>query len=61
MERVFYEMGVGRMTSLHDFYQARVIKYRDNLLARCQALQQDYERLKTEGLQLDESILSGYI
>lgn len=55
MERVFHEMGFGSMTSLHDFYQKRVLQYRDKCEARSLSLVQQYQallptlRTETEG------------
>lgn len=53
MERVFHEMGFGSMTSMHDFYQKRVLQYRDKCEARSLSLVQQYRALlptlKTEG------------
>ncbi|XP_046676176.1 STAGA complex 65 subunit gamma-like [Homalodisca vitripennis] len=45
MERVFHEMGLGSVTRLHDFYQSRVLQYRDQCQEKCQKLVQQYEAL----------------
>ncbi|XP_054283787.1 STAGA complex 65 subunit gamma isoform X2 [Macrosteles quadrilineatus] len=43
MERVFHEMGLGSVVSLHDYYQTRVLKYRDKCKAECEDLLKKYQ------------------
>jgi hypothetical protein len=45
MERVFYEMGVGSVRTLHGFYQTRVLKYHERMIDECNALQDKYASL----------------
>ena len=46
MEQVFHEMGIGSVTTLHDFYQTRVLKYHDNMMEMCKHLVAQYDKLK---------------
>ena len=46
MEQVFYEMGIGSVTELHDFYQSRIVNYHSNTLASCKQLLKEYNKLK---------------
>ena len=39
-------MGSGSVTSLHEFYHARVINYREHVQAMCTQLAKEYEKLK---------------
>lgn len=45
MERVFYEMGVGSVRTLHEFYQTRVLKYHERVLNKCASLHDEYSSL----------------
>lgn len=45
MERVFYEMGVGSVKTLHGFYQTRVLKYHEMMINKCNSLQDEYASL----------------
>ncbi|KAJ9580648.1 hypothetical protein L9F63_024171 [Diploptera punctata] len=45
MERVFYDMGIGSMTVLHEFYQRRVLRYHKRMLEICNVLQEEYAGL----------------
>lgn len=45
MERVFYEMGVGSVRTLHEFYQTRVLKYHERMLQECNTLHNEYASL----------------
>ena len=51
------EMGIGSKASLHEFYQTRVICYHDNMVKKCQALQQEYENMKNPDYKFDEGKL----
>lgn len=44
MERVFFEMGLGSVTSLHDFYQTRIIAYREEKKLECLKLMDEYKQ-----------------
>jgi len=46
IEEVFHEMGLGSVTSLHDFYHSRIIKHQKNIEKTCQQLMAEYEKLK---------------
>lgn len=45
MERVFHEIGFGSMTRMHDFYQKRVLQYRNQCEARSLRLVRQYQAL----------------
>jgi len=45
MERVFYEMGVGSVRTLHRFYQIRVLRYYEQVLNKCASLHDEYSSL----------------
>ncbi|XP_048243759.1 STAGA complex 65 subunit gamma-like isoform X1 [Haliotis cracherodii] len=46
VEQVFHEMSIGSVTSLHDFYQTRVIAHHQNMQDTCRGLLAEYEKLK---------------
>ncbi|XP_064608215.1 STAGA complex 65 subunit gamma-like isoform X1 [Liolophura sinensis] len=46
MCQVFAEMGLGSITTLHDFYQTRILQYHENMIETCQQLSQEYNKLK---------------
>lgn len=46
MEQVFHEMGIGSVTTLHEFYQNRVINYHKNMMDTCKQLVAEYDKLK---------------
>lgn len=46
MCQVFAEMGLGSITTLHDFYQTRILHYHENMVETCQQLSQEYNKLK---------------
>lgn len=48
MERVYHEMGIGSIFSMHDFYQKRIFQYRDMREARSLRLVQQYQDLLQE-------------
>lgn len=45
MERVFYEMGVGSVRTLHGFYQTRVLRYYERVLKKCACLHNEYSSI----------------
>jgi hypothetical protein len=45
MERVFYEMGVGSIRTLHGFYRTRVLKYHEQMVNECNACLDEYAGL----------------
>jgi hypothetical protein len=45
VERVFYEMGIGSVRTLHEFYQTRVLKYHERMLRECNSLHDEYASL----------------
>jgi hypothetical protein len=51
MERVFYEMGVGSVRTLHGFYQTRVLKYHERILQECNTLHNEYANLALPALR----------
>nr|KAG5709235.1 hypothetical protein BaRGS_017987 [Batillaria attramentaria] len=46
IERVFHEMGIGSVTTLHEFYQTRVLAYHKNMLEACKQSAAEYEKLQ---------------
>ncbi|KAG8226001.1 hypothetical protein J437_LFUL003060 [Ladona fulva] len=46
MERVFHEMGIGSVCTLHSFYQSRVIMYHARMKHTCQQLDEEYQLLR---------------
>lgn len=44
--RVFYEMGIGSLSSVYDFYQSRVVDYHARLLQKCIDMRDEYEQLR---------------
>ncbi|XP_059163156.1 STAGA complex 65 subunit gamma-like [Physella acuta] len=48
VERVFHEMGVGSVQSVHEFYQQRVINYRDRMEEQCRLLMAEYNKLSRQ-------------
>lgn len=45
MEHVFYDMGMGSMTTLHGFYETRILKYHEYMLDAYNDLQDEYASL----------------
>ncbi|CAH1778170.1 unnamed protein product [Owenia fusiformis] len=45
MEQVFQELGLGSVTSIHDFYQQRILGYHATMTETCQQLHRDYTKL----------------
>ncbi|XP_063217271.1 STAGA complex 65 subunit gamma-like isoform X2 [Bacillus rossius redtenbacheri] len=52
MERVFHDMKIGSMTTLHDFYQNRVILHHQKERQVCQDLTSTYAELRAEFVKL---------
>lgn len=48
LEQVFHEMGIGSVTTLHEFYQTRVLSYHKNMLETCKQLVAEYEKLQQQ-------------
>ncbi|XP_046394569.1 STAGA complex 65 subunit gamma-like [Ischnura elegans] len=46
MERVFHEMGIGSVCTLHAFYQSRVCMYHARMVHTCQLLGDEYVALR---------------
>ncbi|XP_013390533.1 STAGA complex 65 subunit gamma-like [Lingula anatina] len=46
IQQVFFEVGIGSISNLHEFYQTRVVNYHNNMLLVCQQLTEDYEKVK---------------
>ncbi|KAH9510019.1 STAGA complex 65 subunit gamma [Bulinus truncatus] len=55
VERVFYEMGLGSITCLHNFYQQRVLTYHRRMEEQCQALMTEYSRLNKQPINLRQA------
>ncbi|XP_067140328.1 STAGA complex 65 subunit gamma isoform X1 [Centruroides vittatus] len=55
IEQVFHEAGIGSITTLHNFYQSRMIDYHKFLFQTCQQLLEEYERLRTPEMKTDLS------
>ncbi|ESO89437.1 hypothetical protein LOTGIDRAFT_165034 [Lottia gigantea] len=51
IEQVYHEIGFGSITCLHDYYQTRVVRYRENLERQCHLLAQEYEKLQEPSQQ----------
>lgn len=47
MERVFHEMGVGSVLTLHNFYQEHVLMYHQRTLTQCRELAVQYSKVTT--------------
>ncbi|KAK6172610.1 hypothetical protein SNE40_016230 [Patella caerulea] len=46
IEQVYHEIGLGSVKRLHEFYQTRIINYRENMEKQCQQLMVEYEKLQ---------------
>ncbi|PVD34559.1 hypothetical protein C0Q70_05835 [Pomacea canaliculata] len=46
IEKVFHEMGIGSVTTLHEFYQTRILAYHKHMIETCKHLVTEYEKLK---------------
>jgi len=44
--RVFYEMGIGSLSSVYDFYQSRVVDYHARLMQKCINMRDEYEQMR---------------
>ncbi|CAL1539764.1 unnamed protein product [Lymnaea stagnalis] len=58
IERVFHEMGLGSVTCIHDFYQMRILAYRQKLEDQCQTLMSEYNRLSKQPVTVKQGPLS---
>ena len=54
MEQVFYDMGIGSVTKIHEYYHTRVLKYHDHIMETCQSLLDEYEKAKNPELRAAE-------
>ncbi|XP_071442162.1 STAGA complex 65 subunit gamma isoform X2 [Hetaerina americana] len=61
MERVFHEMGIGSVCSMHSFYQSRVIMYHARMVHTCQLLDEEYQTLRRSLCKDEESLLRAKI
>ncbi|XP_055893089.1 STAGA complex 65 subunit gamma-like [Biomphalaria glabrata] len=52
IERVFYEMGLGSITCLNDFYQQRILAYHKKKEEQCQLLMAEYNRLNKQPISI---------
>uniref|UniRef100_A0A0B6Z4R9 Bromodomain associated domain-containing protein n=1 Tax=Arion vulgaris TaxID=1028688 RepID=A0A0B6Z4R9_9EUPU len=48
IERVFHEMGMGSVTSLHDFYNQRIVAYHNKIKQQCQSVMSEYSALSKQ-------------
>lgn len=46
MDHLFHDMGLGDVTTIHDFYQSRIVSYHHHMMKTCRQLVDDYERVK---------------
>lgn len=53
IEQVFHEAGIGSITTLHNFYQNRMISYHKYLYQSCQQLLEEYDRLRIPEMKTD--------
>lgn len=51
IEQVFHEASIGSITTIHHYYQARMVRYHRYLLQMCQQLMEEYERLRTPDIK----------
>jgi STAGA complex 65 subunit gamma len=50
IQHAFAEIGIGKLTNLHDFYQTRLVAYQTHLLNHCKQLEQDVVGTTSSGL-----------
>ncbi|KAK3778819.1 hypothetical protein RRG08_013087 [Elysia crispata] len=48
IERTFYEMGLGSVASLHEFYQRRILMYHKRMVEQCRTLMEEYTTLSKQ-------------